>query len=71
MEIIDFLWTCKYGVPQSLTVQSVDSDEPVNEQKLIKNVCKLDKNLKLGLHREALKTNFPNICHKSFKQTRM
>ena len=28
---------------QSLTVQSVDSDEPVDKQKVIKIVCKLDK----------------------------
>ena len=58
-------------MPQSLTVQSVNSDEPIDKQKGFKIVCKLDKILKLGwqtkYYIETLKTNFPNICHGSFK----
>ena len=32
-----------------MTVQSVDSDEPIDKQKLIQVGCKLDKILNLGL----------------------
>ena len=56
---------------QSLTVQSVDSDEPVDEQKLIKTgkifVTWYANQI---LHRDALKTNFLNIRLRTFKQTR-
>ena len=73
MEIIDFPWTCKDKVPQSLTMQSVDSDEPVDKQKLIKIVSKLDKKSKFGLRTKYYIESiyFPIICHRSFKQTRM
>ena len=67
-----------------MTVQSVDSDEPDDKQKLtvdkrLINKSKLFVNepkfktwfANQILHREALKTNFPDICHRSFKQTRM
>ena len=49
MELIDFLGTRKNWVSQSLTVQSVDSDKLVDEQELIKFVCKGANDKKFGL----------------------
>ena len=53
-----------------MTVQRVNSDEPVDKQKLIKIIFNLDK-IKIWLanqilHGEALRANVPNICHGSF-----
>ena len=57
-------------MPRSLTVPSADSDEPVDKQKPIEIVCKLDKNQKLGLktkdYIEVLRDKFPNLCHGTF-----
>ena len=63
-------------MPQSLTVQSWDSDELVDKQKLISIVCKLDKNLKLGLQTKYYverhwKLISPLFVREVFIQTRM